>query len=75
MGKSKKAIKESAMGKDEVRKSKGLERKAKHDEEVKRLKEKDEEEVNRRFNATNKINYPSLAARRAAAGKYDALGR
>jgi endo-1,3(4)-beta-glucanase len=73
-GKSKK----SEMDKDEVRrKRKELERKERHDEEVKRQKQEeiqDEGETNRRFNARNKINYPSLAVRRAAAGKNDALG-
>jgi hypothetical protein len=68
-GKSKK----SEMDKDEVRrKRKELERKERHDEEVKRQKQKEiqhEEETNRRFNASNKKNYPSLAVRRAAAGK------
>jgi endo-1,3(4)-beta-glucanase len=73
-GKSKK----SEMDKDEVRrKRKEFERKERHDEEVKRQKQKeiqDEEETNRKFNARNKKNYPSLAVRRAATGKYDALG-
>ena len=48
------------------KKRKELERK---EEEAKRKKEK--EEV---LKAKNKVNYPSLAVRRAAAGKYDALG-
>jgi len=72
-GKSKKGKGESGLEKDEVRrKRKELERKERHDEEVKRQKQKEiqhEEETNRRFNASNKKNYPSLAVRRAAAGK------
>jgi endo-1,3(4)-beta-glucanase len=52
---------------DEVRrKRKEIERR---EEEAKRRKERNEA-----MNAQNKVNYPSLAARRAAAGKYDALG-
>jgi hypothetical protein len=72
-GKSKKGREESGLEKDEVRrKRKELERKEKHDEEAKRQKQKEiqqEEETNQRFNARNKKNYPSLAVRRAAAGK------
>jgi hypothetical protein len=59
------------------RKRKELERIERHDEEVKRQKQKeiqDEEETNRKFNARNKKNYPSLVVKRAAPGKYDALG-
>jgi hypothetical protein len=48
------------------RKRKGLEKK---EVDAKRRKEKDEA-----LKAKNKVNYPSLAVRRAAAGKYDALG-
>ena len=51
---------------DEVRRKKEIERR---EEEAKRRKERNEA-----MNAQNKVNYPSLAARRAAAGKYDALG-
>jgi hypothetical protein len=73
-GKSKK----SEMEMDGVRrKRKELERRERLDEEVKRQKQKevqDEEETNRKFNARNKKNYPSLAVRKAAAGKNDALG-
>jgi hypothetical protein len=70
--------KKSEMDKDGVRrKRKELERIERHDEEVKRQKQKeiqDEEETNRKFNARNKKNYPSLVVKRAAPGKYDALG-
>ena len=45
------------------------ERKARQEEKIKRRKERDEG-----LDPKNKINYPSLAVRRAAAGKYDALG-
>ncbi|KAE9370315.1 hypothetical protein N431DRAFT_411518 [Stipitochalara longipes BDJ] len=48
------------------RKRKELERK---EEDVTRMKERDD-----LLKAKNKVNYPSLAVRRAAAGKYDALG-
>jgi len=48
------------------RKRKELER---NGEDAKRRKEKDEA-----LKAKNTVNYPSLAVRRAAAGKYDALG-
>ena len=51
---------------DAMKKRKELERK---EEEAKRRKEKMEV-----LKAKNKVDYPSLAVRRAAAGKYDALG-
>jgi hypothetical protein len=51
---------------DARKKRKELEREG---EDAKRRKEKDDA-----LKAKNKVNYPSLAVRRAAAGKYDALG-
>jgi Telomere regulation protein Stn1 len=48
------------------RKRKEMER---EESDAKRKKERDET-----LRAKNKVNYPSLAVRRAAAGKYDALG-
>ncbi|KUJ21741.1 uncharacterized protein LY89DRAFT_681158 [Mollisia scopiformis] len=54
----------------EVRKRKDLERVQKLDGVVKRRKDTEGESLG----SKNKINYPSMAVRKAAAGKYDALG-
>ncbi|KAE8444067.1 hypothetical protein EG329_000935 [Mollisiaceae sp. DMI_Dod_QoI] len=54
----------------EAKKRKDLERVQKLDGVVKRRKETDGENLG----SKNKINYPSWAVRKAAAGKYDALG-
>lgn len=54
----------------EIKKRKDLERVQKLDGVVKRRKETDGESLG----SKNKINYPLLAVRKAAAGKYDALG-
>lgn len=54
----------------DIKKRKDLERVQKLDGVVKRRKEMDGESLG----SKNKINYPSLAVRKAAAGKYDALG-
>lgn len=54
---------------EESKKMEEDERKVRQEEKIKRRKERDE-----RPDPKNKINYPSLAVKRAAAGKYDALG-
>ena len=65
-GKGKKSGDKGKDREEARKKRKELERK---EEDVKRRKERDEV-----LKAKNKVNYPSLAVRRAVAGKYDALG-
>jgi len=65
-GKGRKAGDKGKDREDARKKRKELERK---EEDAKRRKERDDV-----LRAKNKVNYPSLAVRKAVAGKYDALG-